>query len=230
MGARYKSTSFPYGSDQELGRRFADLQASDEREFGTDPYSGSWATIQCLSIDRSRTFHSIAEAGAYLSDALDKGHAMAVLLVQSKPTAAALRNADAVRAKARKIELERLYPLTGQTVSESGYVSSPSWERAFAGDALARVRIGKSRTKGCGACGSSISVSHIRRVECPVCGAEFLLTESDRRRRDRVKARIAEIEKTVKALVADAKRIEDESRAKATDTNRYWYVGGVAAE
>ena len=56
------------------------------------------------------------------------------------------------------------------------------------------------------------------------------MTDSERRRRDRVKARIAEIEKTVKDLVADATRIEDESRAQATDSNRYWYVGGVAAE
>lgn len=229
MGATYLSKTFPNCSVQELGRQFADLQAQAEREFGTDPYSGSWATIHSLDIDRNRAFHSITEAETYVTDAVDKRYAVAVTVIRTTPTAAAKRRADAVRAKARKIELERLYPLTGQTVSATGYVSLPTWERTLTDEILARVRSGKSRTKGCTACGSSIAVNHIHRLDCPVCGAEFLLTDSERRRRGRLKARIAEIEATVKALNAAAKRIEDEGRAPATDKDRFWYVGGRAA-
>lgn len=230
MGSCSKAKRFQFCSEQELRRQFADLQRQDELEFGTQSYSGSWATIHGLAIDRNRTFHSVKEGNDYFLDAVDKREALAVVLVLTKPPATAQRNADATRAKARKLELERLYPLTGQTVSASGYLSSPTWERALSDEVLARVHSGKSRTKGCSACGSSIAVTHIFRLQCPVCGAEFLMTDSERRRRDRVKARIAEIEKTVKDLVADATRIEDESRAQATDSNRYWYVGGVAAE
>ena len=230
MGACSKTKTFPYCSVQELGRQFADLQAQDEREFGTEPYSGSWATIHGLAIDRNRVFHSTAEANAYLSDTVEKREALAVVLVLTKPSDTAHRRAEAMRAKAGRIERERLYPLTGQTVSSSGYVSSPTWERAHADAILARVRSGKSRTKGCAACGSSIAVTYIRRLECPVCGAEFLSTDTERQRRDRLNARIAEIEATVRTLRADAKCIENEGRKPATDKDRFWYVWGVAAE
>lgn len=229
MGSCYKTKRFPFCSREELGRHFADLQARDREEFGWEPYSGSWATIHGLSIEGNRRFTSFADADEYLID-VDKGSAVAVVVVLAMPSAIALRKAEAVRAKARKVEREHLYPLTGQSVSASAYVSPPSWEALIATAILDRVRTAKSRTKGCEGCGSSIAVSHIHRLACPVCGADFLTTESDRRRRESLHSRIARVEEKVGALVTQAKRIEQDGCTPGTEENRYWYIGGVAAE
>lgn len=92
-------------------------------------------------------------------------------------------------------------------------------------DMLARAKAVKSKTRGCAKCGSAIAVSHIgNRTACPVCGdGEFLTTAADTQKRDRLKAKVAEVEALVQKLCAQA----DAARVAAAKADECpWLVGG----
>lgn len=226
MGACFISVTFPYCTETELRERFAKLQGDEQEQFGWDPYSGSWATIDYLGIDSKRTFVSEKEACAALED-LEKRSACAVVLLQQSPDAKATKRADALLAQAEKMRRERLYPLTGQRAFEYGIVSRPTWKDDLDARVIARVQSLAARTKGCRHCGSSIAVARIRSTSCPVCGEEYLMTDGERRRREALRQRIDNVQAEIDAVDLEARRVREERIRSGGQ--RVWYIGGWAS-
>jgi hypothetical protein len=82
MGAWNVHTQFDGSlSHTALRKQFADLQARLTREFGTDPYNGTFSTCNGLAIHDRRVFTNEEEAMNYTLDHTDKrGPAVAVPL------------------------------------------------------------------------------------------------------------------------------------------------------
>jgi hypothetical protein len=79
MGSAGLSRSLPGTlSVEQVRKTYAQWCAEDERKFGTDPYSGSWATIDTLSFDPSSTHANQDVAQQYCYDRTSKRQALAV--------------------------------------------------------------------------------------------------------------------------------------------------------
>jgi hypothetical protein len=73
--------------------------------------------------------------------------------------------------------------------------------------ATVRVQGLSAKTKGCQACGSGIAVAYLRSTHCPVCNApDFLLTQREETRRDRLLAAIQEAGARVEAARLAARK------------------------
>jgi hypothetical protein len=100
-----------------------------------------------------------------------------------------------------------------------------SWttpSQVVAKEVIERVKAAKSKTKGCSGCGSSIAVSHIRSVNCPVCNHPYLLIQSDQ---DKIKRLTEALEKKRARL----KELQDKRVAASCKKNGetyYWLIGG----
>ena len=203
MGACFCDRRLDAMSDVELRRSVEGLVASARAEYGSDPYSGTWATNSGLTIERHRLFDLFEDAQNYVTEQAQKrGPIVAVRVKDLPPFVEATEQGKGLAAKAKE--------------------AYSSW-RAHAGEVL-----GRHRAEGapfvCPHCGASIPIDRVRGIDCPVChkaGALFTadeLAEALRRKSAEEAARMA-----LKAAAASW-------AAKQPVEPWFWYLGAWCAE
>lgn len=222
MGAIYNEMQVPYMSREELRQHFTDVCNESGYNDGMGGYSGGWVEKRGMLDIRAERFKSVKAAAEYVLEHNDKsGPAVAVLvgtppeLFDNTATGRSLRQ----RFDKLRKELEDFEP---------GIVR--------------RARAGKSKTRGCKHCGSSIAVAALRpefpatllpdgfegRITgpltrsslllCPVCGRDFLVTETDKKRRKSLEERL---EKAREAYAEARRKYDQRHKGQAL-----WYIGG----
>lgn len=107
MGACLLYKTFPGTlTASQLRAEFTDLYHKDRVEYGTDPYSGSWATISSLNVFPDSTYESVEEAIDKLDEMTGK------------------RTASAARAKSVRTSFVSPTTFGGKVYSTSG---RPLW-------------------------------------------------------------------------------------------------------
>jgi len=204
MGSNFSSFTLADEADRKvLEAKIAARLERDRHENGTS-YSGGIGMKDCILLD-SKIFDDADAALEYLQATYDDkwGPGGAVRL----------------RSPARIDPPGKDETMLRKEI-EAGAMSPPS--RRVAEEILARVRAGKSKTRGCAGCGSSIATSHIRSVHCPVCGADFVSTEADKAKLARLAAELERRQTRLRVLEAARQAA---SRKKYGETTR-WLVGG----
>lgn len=221
MGAQYNAFTFPPVLVSELKALWKEKVESLVEEYGSERYSGYNYEGQNLRIV-DKGFTDEKEADDFIVRNTDKyGDVFAV------------RIGDFTKVFDRTKIGAKLAERKGQLRSEV---------LAFEENIIKKVQAGKSKTRGCGRCGSSIAVKylsydrianacylpdaqHAQRilnlysgVNCPVCGHAFLITETDRKR----KARLEDRWKEAEVAYREAKT-KFEARQK---DKPFWLVGG----
>lgn len=227
MGSHDISTTVPWCSEDDLRAAFKRIVRDALHEYGHDPYSGSWGTVDGLLIECARSWDDAPAALAYILDRTSKrGPALAVPLATRGLQGAHVARHTALLAKANRLKQERLYPLTEQTVIHGPLYSEPKWRARIESECLARAQAGAARFRRCAGCGSSVAVKHLRTVQCPVCGCPLLLTATDARAIERREARIAAVRKQIEAVEASA---AEYATTHGVEVRREWLIGAWAA-
>ncbi|WP_372997543.1 hypothetical protein [Marinobacter sp.] len=93
---------------------------------------------------------------------------------------------------------------------------------------IKRVAAEKAQFKTCQSCESKINKKYLTRHQCPVCGnEEILLTNTDKKRLEGVRAKIKQYQAQIDELDAELKRyIKDQEAKMVKDGNWFWFVGG----
>ena len=196
MGAVFCTATFKTMSETDLKKAFTDYRKDKLEEFGNDSYGGHMGLVQGLRII-DKTFATSYEAADWIADHQQKySPAIAVKIgdfknsFYSKPAVAKL--------VASMVELQ-------------AELSS------FNTDILKRAKAAKSTMRGCKHCESRINITKFNPVDdshnmskvtdCPVCGENLLVTDTDTARYVRTKAKwkelslkLAELEKNVDTI------------------------------
>jgi rubrerythrin len=179
MGSQYCEEVLPKEvvSKAQVQAAFRNLVDSARAEYGNRGYTGSFAEKGEVAI-LDLVFADADAASDYVREHADKrGCALAVRTL-------VLPRSDSAHARLARAPLE--------TAREDRRQAETALQRLRAG-AIARVKGLSAKTKGCQACGSAIAVAHLRSTHCPVCNApDFLLTQGEKTRRDRLLAAIQE--------------------------------------
>ena len=199
MGAHTLIRVLPDMDATQLRAKVDELMAQDAWEDGNS-YSGSWGVKRRLTIEFT-VFESVEQAKEYVSEKSDT----------EDPLYAVRAMHYAPKSKPKKLlALEENLTRLGREINR------------FPNTLVQRVKSGKSKTKGCAHCGSSVAVVYIQHEHCPVCKKEFLYTETDRKRLKRLIDKREALLKTI----TDFKRAGIEAlRAKGKEP-RVWVVGG----
>jgi hypothetical protein len=225
MGASYSSRVFPDMPESELAKKIEAAMADDAYEDG-HLYSGSWGVKSGFYFVRDRgslhnavkTFDSVQAADDYISEENDKFGGLTVV-------------------RARIVEMKLPDGKIASTANDWSSVQVPmgkavaaAHEKAkaantalnqFGPDIIKRVRSAKSKTRGCGKCGSSIATTHIQSLNCPVCRHEYLVTDTDRAKQKALTEKYEKLDKAAKeARDAELKKLA-EKHGKFV-----WVVGG----
>lgn len=141
MGSQFITHRFPAVTESELKELYKQFIEDEEREHGTDSYNGTLTTCHGFRIDSfvARTENQACE---YLDDKATKWDEAIAIRVGEFPQPFKLTKAGAELFK--KLEEARKALET------------------FDVDVIQRVKSAKSKTKGCGNCGSSIAVRFIK--------------------------------------------------------------------
>lgn len=224
MGASLVIRTFPDMPEKDLLEHINQARSRDGYEHGHG-YSGSWSEKNGCDFERDglshtapvKTFESVRAAEEHISEHNDKwgpltavrAKVIEVRLPDGKVASTGSNWGPEIPRGKKVIELDARVEVAAQAL------------KAFVPAVIARVKAGKSKTKGCGHCGSSIATSHICSTDCPVCGQPFLLTETDRAKLGTLKAKL----KKLQADAAAARKAElDKLATKHSKT--VWVVGG----
>jgi hypothetical protein len=72
MGACFQMMTVPGDTIRnDVMKRFAEVQAQCTREYGTNPYNGTWSTCNGLRFE-NKTFDNVADAEEWLADRASK--------------------------------------------------------------------------------------------------------------------------------------------------------------
>lgn len=93
-----------------------------------------------------------------------------------------------------------------------------------------RTKAAKSQMRGCKSCGSSINVAKIkgpsfgeksfrRLTDCPVCGSNYLITDTDKAKKSRLEDKFLAVKQKLASLEAKVDRKNEP----------YWYIGAWVA-
>lgn len=202
MGSQYVDVTFPACSQQQLQERYRAYQKSEAAEYGNQAYSGTMATCNGLRIEYDRLM-SRSDAQQYIEENTCKWEACLAVRIH-------------------KLAGLEFWQTEGAKPFRARIDAAQAALYAFPNGVLARVRGLSSKTKGCRECGSSISVRHIRSVNCPVCSTQYLYTETDLKRLEALRAQLRKAQDKYDQVQAayDQKRLNGEWE---------WYVGGWAA-
>jgi len=201
MGASFLWQKFPDCPKEALKEKFRRMQENAAYEDGHE-YSGNWNMCTGLSIDETRVFASIKEAVAHLNDVCEKHGVARAVRAQTAPSVIVDQKLKEAEEQWRHVQVEVV-----------------DFDRQL----LVRVREGKSRTRGCDNCGSSIAVSHLRSVYCPVCNIAFLKTPTDDKRLQALQAKVERLKKAAEV------RREQLAKRQKTAPALIWVIGGLCA-
>jgi len=193
MGSQYCEATLPkeVRTHEQVRAAFRKIQDEARAEYGNRGYTGSFAEASGVSI-LDAIFASPEAARDHLHDVAEKwGPAIAV-------RALAPPKSDSAHARLARAPLDLAHADRQQAEADL--------QRLRAG-AIARVKGLSAKTKSCQACGSAISVAHLRSTRCPVCGAQdFLLTQGEAARRDRLVAQAKDAAARAETARNDAKK------------------------
>ena len=149
-----------------------------------------------------KTFDSEDEAELWLEKRVEKRDSGAVKVTGfPAPKASDQKKIDVISLKIRELDQEL---------------------QAFPAEIIKRVRAAKSKTRGCD-CGSQIAVNRIQSLACPVCGVDFLTTDTDKGRIEAMKVKRSKANAELVALKGSVD-------GRATKNGWRWLVGWLAAE
>ena len=164
-------------------------------------YSGTWGSTHGLRVT-NRTFSSIEEAETYVGETAIKYEPLLAVKARRLPKSAKPpARVVALAEKCRKAEAAVF---------------------AFPEAVIKRVRAGKSKTRGCSTCGSSIAVTHIRATFCPVCSKPFLYSTTDV---NRLKG-LTQKKDALQAQLKEARTLEIANLERRGVSTVVWVVGG----
>jgi hypothetical protein len=186
--------------EAELRRAVEQRRDEDAYEDG-HRYSGTWGSTHGLHIC-DRTFPSIEEAEDYVEETSDKHEPLLAVKARRVP--------KATKPSASLVALE-----TKARAAENAIFSFPQ-------TIIKRVRAGKSKTRGCSTCGSSIAVTHIRSPSCPVCSENFLYSTTDE---TRLKT-LTQKKDALQAQLKEARVREIATLERRGVSTVVWVVGG----
>lgn len=208
MGANLVIRTHPHASREVIKAWARDISATSAVEDG-DSYSGEWNMCKGVSFDERKTFDSEAEAEDFIANNAIKWESLL-----------------AVPAKVRK-ELHETSPVDEKLTELKAQFAAIQREQHTQGSrVLARAKEGKSELKACKHCSSKVSLAHVRSTQCPVCGGNLLMTDTD----DKQKTALEVKRVALKARID--KRIEQLVRKQnpGSDTTQLiWVVGGWCA-
>lgn len=188
MGANLVTTTFEDCPRKLLDEIFEEYLQEDQRENGCDPYSGALSAKEWWLNYVDKQFKSDEEAYEYIDEHSDKWGPSLACKVTTGET------------PRKAIELTNKLFKVKTTLDE------------FDREVLNRIKKGKSKTKGCKRCGSSIAVAYLHKTDCPICHAT-LYTDTDKKRRD--------------ALREKHKRLRTQRDELPNETFKsHWLVGG----
>ena len=190
--------------EAELRLAVAERRSQDAYEDGHS-YSGSWGSTHGLRVS-SRTFPSVEEAEQYVEQSTAKHEPLLAVKARRAP-------------KANK-------PSARITALEEKSREAQNAVFSFPQTVINRVRAGKSKTRGCSKCGSSIAVTHIRSTHCPVCTAPFLYGTTDE---SRLKG-LTQKKDALEAQLKEARSQEIEKLERRGVCTLVWVVGGWCPE
>ena len=202
MGAEYVGHSFEQSDERVLIDNVKKECHSAAHEYGHGPYSGNWGEKIGDSIHfPNKTFPDEYKAHDWLQDNCDKWGPLVAVKVVELPESLGkglLTKIDKLKKKREELYVKFTSPIHSNRVG------------SFRAEILNRIKNGKSKTKGCSKCGSSIAVSQLKRLDCPVCGQEdFILTSTDNLKLEKglaqvedIKIKIASLEKEHEELVS----------------------------
>jgi hypothetical protein len=183
-------------------------------------YSGNWGEMNSADLRFiDKTFSDEEKACEWLSDNADKrGPLLAVKVLQpvkASVTASIDKKIHAERIKHSDLNVEagggNYGYRTGKAVPQMNSI-------------LLRVKDSKSKFKGCEYCGSKVSIAHISQFSCPVCSnKDFLLTDTDKKRFERLESKIAKSKEILKSL-QEQREAKFQSALNPDKWN--WIVGG----
>jgi len=210
MGAYFITEAVKPMTKEALATWFAERIEELRFEYGNDGYNGTLTTNNGL-VFTGQAFSTESAAIRWLEESVEKWGPVLAVRYGDWPELFEDSPKGRVLVTKRK-ELE-------------------SARQTFEVDVIRRTKSGKSRTKGCKCCGSSIAVSHIHEtprrdqqsaMECPVCGHEYLLTETDVKRR-----------KSLETRLRDALQKERDERARhearQVRAEAGWLIGALCA-
>jgi rRNA maturation endonuclease Nob1 len=168
MGSEYCQKNLPgHLTAAEVREAFYKLVEQAVYECGQGGYSGTLAEKYDLAFVR-QDFKEEAEAEQYLEENAEKwGPALAV--------------------KVAEVHGLQRFPVTRAdfTLQEKVQKLRANID-GFDKEVIERSRQQKAKNKACKKCYSQISLRALESVDCPVCGGNLLITETDKKRRSRL--------------------------------------------
>lgn len=210
MGAVDVEHRFPACSEQELRDRFARLQDSERAEYGSSPYSGTFATLRGLKIS-DRRFLDAEQARAWITPHLHKRENAIAAKIDADPDLSPQEKERLETLGHAKFKADRaLLDLDRDTQS------------------LTAIRQARSLRIGCKCCPSQLSRAHLKATDCPLCGSDLRSpTQIAAHERRQGRAR-----KDVDRIVAEMARLQTRALARASkrdgETPWQWFVMGLA--
>lgn len=228
MGASFLHEIIPgTATKEDVQKRFEGLVAQGEYEDGHS-YSGNWNMVHLLTFEPagSSPFSCQAEAENYVLKKSRKWeNAHAVQFFNPEPGLLKLpKKYDNVYARLKELIAPGWE--SGPHTSDADlqlYVQS-----RFNTELLARVKGAKSQFRGCGACGSRISVKHLHNLNCPVCHHAFIVTDTDRKVLSTKLLKAQSLVKELNTLYTQAQEKQKHNLLK-NPANLQWYLGAWCA-
>jgi hypothetical protein len=180
-------------------------------EHGHDTYAGHWGCKEPTVQVHEKRFESVEAAEEFISENNQKWDGLtACKAITTKQITFPHTKGDQELQRKRKELADYIFPIGFQEMS------------GFEKEVVERIRKQKSKLKTCEHCSSRVAIKHIRHVNCPVCGKEFLLTDTDRKRVEAWQKKHANIKKKIQARTSE---LERENVGK-TKKGYVWVVGG----
>lgn len=131
-----------------------------------------------------------------------------------------------------RLKLGQGNPMFGDKLPEGAKDTTEAYKMAcdasIPRQIIQRVAAEKAQFKTCQSCESKINKKYLTRHQCPVCGnEEILLTNTDKKRLEGVRAKIKQYQAQIDELDAELKQyIKDQEAKMVKDGNWFWFVGG----
>jgi uncharacterized Zn finger protein (UPF0148 family) len=208
MGACFIAKTFPKSDNDKLKDAYGNMVADLVNEYGSSPFSGTFATNRGIIILPDR-FADQNEAFEHLEDRAEKRGSAIAVKIGINPT---LTDAEKKR------------------LSDAQRARSPS-ERAMRDlksndiTALNAIKGAKSARISCQTCTSSVARSFLKHTNCPVCGADDLRSKTQKSNHDR---RIARVEADLKKTSQQIEKIFAAAKKRTKPDDWQWYVCALA--
>ena len=238
MGSAFKARQFGACDEVTLKKLVREKIGEDAYESGHS-YSGEWGDKDRTPIIENVFVADHDEAFEWINKHYpDKDDPLIALKIPATINDRKTSSIDKRRMKVLermnnlRLKLGQGNPMWGNKLPEGAKDPGEAYQMAREADILRqiiqRVETEKAQFKTCQSCQSKINKKYLNRHQCPVCGNEgILLTNTDKKRLDGIKAKISEYQSQLDALDEELKQyLRDQQQKMLKDGNWMWYVGG----